>query len=246
MDQEIHDFLNQASSCLCNEYKCHLFDSKAQDYLHMDVTQFVSNVIQNVCTFDTLLTSLQLGWSVVPLQILMVSILMEAAAILCHLEFVQYLTEWSLHVQQSIRVSNTTPAPVPAPHPVGINLKSEQENPSSSRPKTSDPDSLETHPTPRSDPPVMPSKPPVTPTKPETMPLKTPGATPTKSEATLSKALDACFRPRAMPKKCTLMPQKAIPGGSGNSAKDILDCVTMKYGSGMSPQYLNVLALLTS
>ena len=43
-----------------------------------------------------------------------------------------------------------------------------------------------------------------------------------------------------------LMPQKVIPGGSRNSAKDILDHVTMKYGSGMSPQYLNVLALLTS
>ena len=36
------------------------------------------------------------------------------------------------------------------------------------------------------------------------------------------------------------MPQKAIPGGSGNSAKDILDCVNVKYGSGMSPQYSNV------
>ena len=42
------------------------------------------------------------------------------------------------------------------------------------------------------------------------------------------------------------MPQKAIPGGSSNSAKDILDCVTAKYGAGMSPQYSNVLALLTS
>ena len=42
------------------------------------------------------------------------------------------------------------------------------------------------------------------------------------------------------------MPQKAIPGGSGDSAKDILDRVTVKYGSGMSPQYSNVLALLTS
>ena len=39
---------------------------------------------------------------------------------------------------------------------------------------------------------------------------------------------------------------KAIPGGSGNSSKDILDRVTVKYGSGMSPQYSNVLALLTS
>ena len=42
------------------------------------------------------------------------------------------------------------------------------------------------------------------------------------------------------------MPQKAIPGGSSDSAKDILDCVTTRYGAGMSPQYSNVLALLTS
>ena len=93
----------------------------------MDVTLFMSNVIQNVCTFDALLTSHQLGWSMVPLQILMVLILMEAAATLCHLEFVQYLTEWSLHMQQSIRMSHVAPAPVPAPAPcpVGINLKSE-------------------------------------------------------------------------------------------------------------------------
>ena len=42
------------------------------------------------------------------------------------------------------------------------------------------------------------------------------------------------------------MPQKAIPSGSGDSAKDILDRVNAKYRAGMSPQYLNVLALLTS
>ena len=179
MCQEIHDFTNQASQRLCNEYKCRLFDRIVQDHPFMDVTPFVSNVIQNMCTFDTLLTSHQLGWSVVPLQILMAPILMEAVATPCHLEFVQYLTEWSLHIQQSIQVSNTAPAP--APHPVGVNLESEQENPSSSRPKTSDPDSPETHPTPRSNPPVMPSKPPVTLTKPKVMPSKTPGATPSKT-----------------------------------------------------------------
>ena len=101
---------------------------------------------------------------------------------------------------------------------------------------------------------VMPMKPEVTPLKtpgatpmkPEAMPLKTPGATPMKPEATPLKTLHASLRPPVMPKKHTLMPQKAIPGGSSDSAKDILDCVTAKYGSGMSPQYLNVLALLTS
>ena len=76
MHQEIHDFTNQASRHLCNEYKCHSFDRIAQDHPFMDVTPFVSNVIQNMCTFDALLTSHQLGWSVVPLQILMVPILM--------------------------------------------------------------------------------------------------------------------------------------------------------------------------
>ena len=189
MHQEIHDFANQASRCLCNEYKCHSFDRIAQDHPYMDVTPFVSNVIQNVCTFDALLTSHQLGWSIVPLQILIVLILTEATAMLCHLEFIQYLTERSLHIQQSIQMSNTTPAPapVPVPHPVGINLKSEQENPSSSRPKTSDPDSPETCPTPHSEPPVTPSKPPVTPTKPEATPSKTPVATPMKPEVTPSK-----------------------------------------------------------
>ena len=99
MHHEIHDFANQASRCLCNKYKHHSFDRIAQDHAYMDITPFVSNVIQNVCTFDALLTSHQLGWSIVPLQILMASILMEAAATLCHLEFVQYLTKWSLHVQ---------------------------------------------------------------------------------------------------------------------------------------------------
>ena len=243
MCQEIHDFANQASGHLCNESKHHLFDRIAQDHAYMDVMPFVSNVIQNVCTFDALLTSHQLGWSVVPLQILMALILMEATAMPCHLEFVQYLTERSLHIQRSIRQSRTTPAP--APCPVGVNLESEQENPSGSRPKTSDPDSPETHPTPRSNPPVTPSKPLVTPMKPEATLLKTPGATPMKPETMPLKILDASLRPAARPKKCTLMPQKAIPGGSDDSAKDILDCVTVKYGSGMNPQYLNVRALLT-
>ena len=220
----------------------------------MDVTLFVSNVIQNMFTFDALLTSHQLGWSVVPLQILMAPILMEAAATPCHLEFVQYLTKQSLHIQRSIQVSNIEPAPVPAPCPVGVNLESEQENPSSSRSKTSDPDSPETHPTPHSNPPVTPSKPPVMPMKPEATPLKTPGVTPLKTPgatsmkppAMPSTSSDPSLRPPAMPKKCALTPQKAIPGGSGDSAKDILDCVNVKYGSGMSPQYLNVLVLLTS
>ena len=250
MHQEIHDFANQASRHLCNEYKHHSFNRIAQDHTYVDVTPFVSNVIQNVCTFDTLLTSHQLGWSIVPLKILMVLILTEAAATLCHLEFVQYLTEQSLHIQRSIRKSSTTPAPVPCP--AGINLESEQENPSGSRPKASDPDSLETCPTPHIDPPVTPSKPPVllmkpeaTPMKPEATPTK-PEATPSKPEATLLKALDASLRPPAMPKKHTLMPQKAISGDSGDSIKDILESITTKYGSGMSPQYSNVLVLLTS
>ena len=93
LHQEIHDFANQASCHLCNEYKCHLFDRITQNHPFMDITPFVSNVIQNVCTFDALLTSHQLGWSTVPLQILMALILMEATATPCHLEFVQYLTE---------------------------------------------------------------------------------------------------------------------------------------------------------
>ena len=242
--QEIHDFANQVLCHLCNEYKCRSFDRIAQDHAYMDMMLFMSNVIQNVCTFDALLTSHQLGWSVVPLQILMLLILMEATATQHHLEFVQYLTEWSLHVQRSIRQSHATPAL--APCPVGVNLESEQENPSSFRPKTSDPDSPETHPTPRSNPPVTPSKHLVTLMKPEAMPSKTPGATPMKPEAMPLKTSDASLRPPAMPKKCTLTPQKAIPGGSSNSAEDILDRVTVKYGSGMSPQYSNVLALLTS
>ena len=117
------------------------------------------------------------------------------------------------------------------PRPAGVNLESEQENPSSSRPKASDPDSPETHPTPHTDPPITPSKPPVMPRKPEVMPSKTP---------------DASLKPPVMPKKRTLMPQKVVPGGSGDSAKDIMDHITAKYGAGMSPQYSNVLALLTS
>ena len=247
MLQEIHDFANQALCCLCNKYKYHPF---------MDVTPFMSNVIQNVCTFDALLISHQLGWSIVPLQILMAPILMEAAAMSCHLEFVQYLTEQSLHVQQSILVSNTAPAPAPAPVPcpAGVKLEFEQENPSSSRPKTSDPDSPETHPAPCSDSPVTPSKPPMTPTKPETMlsktpgatPSKAPGATPTKPPVMPSTSSDPFLRPPAKPKKHALMPQKAIPGGSSDSAKDILDRVTTKYGAGMSPQYSNMLVLLTT
>ena len=260
MHQEIHDFANQALCRLCNEYKCRSFDRIMQDHPFMDVTPFVSNVIQNVCTFDTLLISHQLGWSVVPLQILMVPILMEATAMPCHLEFVQYLTEWSLHVQQSIWVSNTVPAP--APHPAGVNLESKQENPGSSRPKTSNPDSPETHPAPCSISPDAPSKPLVTLMKSGAMPLKTPSATLSKTpSATLSKtpgatltkppmtpsmSSDPSLGPPAMPRKHTLTPQKAVPGGSSDSAKDILDCVTARYGAGMSPQYLNVLVLLTS
>ena len=229
MCEDICDFANQASCHLCNEYKHCSFDRIVQDHVYIDVTPFMSNVIQNVCTFNALLTSHQLGWSVVPFQIMMALILTEAAATPCHLEFMQYLTEWSLHVQRSIQKSYATPAPVSCPS--GVNLESEQENPGSSKPKTSNPDSPETHPTPHTDTPITPSKPPVMLRKPEAM---------------LMKISDASLRPPAMPKKHTLMPQKAIPGVPSDSAKDILDRITAKYGSGMSPQYLNVLALLIS
>ena len=102
--------------------------------------------------------------------------------------------------------------------------------------------------------PATPSKPPVTLMKPDAtpsktpsaMPLKTPGATPTKPPATPSTSLDPSLGPPAMPRKHTLTPQKAVPSGSGDSAKDILDRVTARYGAGMRPQYLNVLVLLTS
>ena len=157
-----------------------------------------------------------LGWSVVPLQIMMVPILMEAAATPCYLEFVQYLIEWSLHVQQSIRKSYAAPAPVSRSS--GINLESEQENPGSFKPKASDPDSPETRPTCRTDPPITLSKPPVMPRKPEAMP---------------SKISDASLRPQRMPKKRTLTPQKAIPSGSGDSAKNIY-CTTSPQSMGLA------------
>ena len=202
MHQEIHDFANQVSCHLCYEYKRRSFNRIAQDHTYMDVTPFMPNVIQNMCTFNALLTSDQLGWSLVPLQIMMALILTEATATPCHLEFVQYLTERSLHIQRSIWKSSNAPAP--APHPSGINLESKQENPGSSKPKASNPDSPETRPTPCANPPITPSKPPVMPMKPEAMP---------------SKISDASLRPPVTPKKCTLMPQKAIPSGSGNSTK---------------------------
>ena len=85
LHQAIHDFTNQVSRRLCNEYKHRSFDRITQDHPFMDVTPFMSNVIQNMCTFDALLTSHQLGWSMIPLQILMAPILTEAAAMLCHL-----------------------------------------------------------------------------------------------------------------------------------------------------------------
>ena len=264
LHQEIHDFTNQASHRLCYEYKRHSFDRIMQDHPFMDVTPFVSNVIQNLCTFDALLTSHQLGWSTVPLQILMALILMETTAMPCHLEFVHYLTERSLHVQWSIQMSciAPAPAPVPTPHPVGVTFESEQENPGSSRPKASDPDSPETCPAPRSTSQNTPSKPPVmlmkpgatlsktpsgTPSKtPVVTPSKTPSATPTKPPVTPSTSSDPFLGPPAMPRKHTLTPQKAVSGGFSDSTKDILDHIATRYGTGLSPQYLNVLALLTS
>ena len=103
----------------------------------MNVVPFVSNVIQNICTFDALLTSHQLGWSIVPLKIMMALALMEVAAMPCHLEFVEYLTGRSVHVPQAVQRSGEPPAPRPS----GINLESEQENASNAKPKMSDLDS---------------------------------------------------------------------------------------------------------
>ena len=132
------------------------FDGIAQDHVYMDVIPFVSNMIQNICTFDTLLTFHPLGWSVIPLQIMIAPILPEAASTPCHLEFVEYLTKRSLHMQRSVWRPSTTPAPQPS----GVNLESEQENAGSSRPKSSDLDSPMMQPAPNTDEPLTPSKPP--------------------------------------------------------------------------------------
>ena len=226
MCQEICDFATQASRHLCNEYKHCTFDRIAQDHVYMDVTPFVSNMIQNICTFNTLLTSHQLGWSVVSLQIMMVPILRKAALTPCHLEFVEYLTEQSLHVQWSIRRPSTTLAPWPS----GVNLESDQENAGSSKPKASDPDSPMMQPAPQTDEPLTPSKPPEMPTKPQ--------ATPSKPQV-------MPIKPQTMPLKHPLTPKKATPGSS-DGTKDIMDRIAAKYGAGMSPQYSNVLALLIS
>ena len=115
---------------------------------------FVSNVIQNICTFDALLTSHQLGWSIIPLQIMMVPFLMEVAVMPCHLEFVEYFTEQSLHVQQAIQRFGAPPVPQPS----GIYLKSEQENASNAKPNMSDPDSPMLRPAPPIEEPLTPSK----------------------------------------------------------------------------------------
>ena len=95
-------------------------------------------------------------------------------------------------MQQSIWRSSTTPAL----HPAGVNLESEQENPGSSRPKMSDPDSPEPHPVPCADPPLTLSKPPATPKKPK---------------VTLSKTPDASLKPPVDAKE---MQTNAIEGGS--------------------------------
>ena len=47
MHQEIHEFANQVSHHLCNKYKHCSFDRIALDHPYMDVTLFMSNVIQN-------------------------------------------------------------------------------------------------------------------------------------------------------------------------------------------------------
>ena len=183
-----------------------------------------------------------------PLQIMMAPMLTEVASTPCHLEFMEYLREQSLHMQLSIKRPSTTPASCPA----GINLKSEQENPGSSRPKTNDPDSPEICPASRTDLPITPSKPPekllkaeVMPSKAEATPLKA-EVIPSEAEAMPSKVLESPMKLPAMPRKCILMPQKVVPSRSGDSAKDIMDRIQAKYGASMSPQYLNMLALLTS
>ena len=226
MHQEVHNFATQVSQHLCDEYKCCTFDRIAQDHAYMDVMPFMSNVIQNICTYDALLTSHQLWWSIIHLQIMMAPVLTEVAATPSHLEFVEYLTEQSLHMQQSVWRPSTTPAP----QPLGINLESEQENASNTKPKTSDPDSPMTQPAPHIEEPLTPSKPPETSTKPQAM-LSKPQAMPSK--------------PQAMPLKHPMMPKKTTPESS-SSTKDIMDYITARYGAGMSPQYLNVLAPLAS
>ena len=192
----------------------------------MDITPFVSNMIQNICTFDALLTSHQLGWSIVPLQIMMAPVLTETSGTPWHLEFVEYLTEQSLDLQQSVQRPSTTLASQPS----GVNLESEQENASSSKPKASYLDSPMTQPAPHAEEPLTPPKPPEMPMKPKVTPLK---------------PQEMLLKPQTTALKCPMTPKKMTPESSG-SAKDIMDHIAAKYGTGMSQQYSNVLALLAS
>ena len=78
---------------------------------------------------------------------------------------------------------------------------------------------------------------PLTPPKPPEMPMK-PKVTPLKPQEMLLK-------PQRTALKCPMTPKKMTPESSG-SAKDIMDHIAAKYGTGMSQQYSNVLALLAS
>ena len=96
--QEIQRYVCRASKHHCKEYKCKIYDQIAGDHTFMDVMPFVSVVIHNICTLKVLLASHQVEWSTVPLQIMMAPMFMDVVAVPSHLEFVQYFTQWSLHV----------------------------------------------------------------------------------------------------------------------------------------------------
>ena len=132
MHQEVPNYAIKASWHYCDEYKCQTFDRIMEDHAYMDVTPFVANIVQNICTLKVLLTSHQLGWSVVPLQIMMAPVLMEAMP--SHLEFIQYLTEQSLCVQRTAQ----GPSAHLVSQPQGVNLKSKEENPNSTKRKAGD------------------------------------------------------------------------------------------------------------
>ena len=157
MCKEVCDFVLKASKQYCEVYKCQTFDRIAEDHAFMDVTPFVSVIVQNICTLEALLASHQVGWLTVPLQIMMVPVLLtEVTAVPSHLEFIHYFMQWSLHIQQATQESN----PQPLQHPKGISIESEQEG-VNAKPKDSPlkPSGL------LSKPPAMPAEPLKMPTK---------------------------------------------------------------------------------
>ena len=118
-------YLNMAVNYNCSVYKSNVFGLLAKHSNVVGMGAFVPVIVQTTSTHMTLLTSQHMNQSVVPLNITMVPLMLDAEAVKWCMSFVKFLTQWSLNAKEKVGPQLPPTPSAPPLVPKNVNLESD-------------------------------------------------------------------------------------------------------------------------